>query len=315
MAGLNVCVGIDAGSSASKVGYSDNLSTRIIARLEGLDLLLLREEAEIFFDEPVFSCVVAVNSGVRHEDIRARAGACGFREVNIITAHEAMGLALSDEALVYDFGASRSELTVLDGDDVLESVIVPDVCGSVFDGVFVEYLAERIRVSASDALLREARRIKHVLSEEESIMWHGVEVFRTDFDRLIRFSVKRAVHTADRLIRVHRPERIILTGGCANIPMVREEFSGFGVEPDIIAVGASLKARTVSKSVGSEKKSDAVDMSARLRELRANIIELEDRLTRGQKDRIYMLFRQAEGINDAGIIATMENMMQEIRQL
>ena len=54
MAGLNVCAGIDAGSSCSKLAYSDNLGTRILARSDGQDFMTLREEAEIFFDEPVF---------------------------------------------------------------------------------------------------------------------------------------------------------------------------------------------------------------------------------------------------------------------
>ena len=55
------------------------------------------------------------------------------------------------------------------------------------------------------------------------------------------------------------------------------------------------------------------DNAARLRELRAGMLELEERLTRRQKDRVYAMFRQAEGINDAGIIALMENMIREIR--
>ena len=60
MADLHVYVGIDAGTKTSKLAYSDNISTRIIASPEGFDINALREEAEIFFDEPVFSCVIAI---------------------------------------------------------------------------------------------------------------------------------------------------------------------------------------------------------------------------------------------------------------
>lgn len=313
MAGLNVCVGIDAGSSCSKLGYSDNLSTRIIARPEGFDLLRLREEAEIFFDDPVYSCVVASRDG----DIRAENS--GFRDVNIITQHEAMCTALgkSGRVLVYDFGASRSELVVIDGHEVLDSVIIPDVCGSVFDGIFAEYLAERRLIDdVDDALLREARRIKHVLSQEENTMWHGHNIAREDFVRLVRFSIKRAGHTAGRLMRVHSPVRFVLTGGGAEIPAIQEIFAEFRpeIQRDIVVVGASLKA----KETGKENKRSAMpktDTSSRLRELRAGLIELEEKLTRPQKDRFYLLFRQAEGINDAGIIAIMENLIREIKSL
>ena len=178
MAGLNVYA-IDAGTDTSKLGYSDNLSTRIIARLDGFDPLSLREEAEIFCDEPVFSCVAAVNPGTHHENIRAKILASGFTEAEIIPAHEALITALNypGKVLVYDFGASGSRLVVLEGHEVLESVIIPDVCGSGFDKAFAEYLAERrLLRSVNEAVIREARRIKHVLSEDEVLKWHGLGI-------------------------------------------------------------------------------------------------------------------------------------------
>ncbi len=316
MAGLNVYA-IDAGTDTSKLGYSDNLSTRIIARLDGFDPLSLREEAEIFCDEPVFSCVAAVNPGTHHENIRAKILASGFTEAEIIPAHEALITALNypGKVLVYDFGASGSRLVVLEGHEVLESVIIPDVCGSGFDKAFAEYLAERrLLRSVNEAVIREARRIKHVLSEDEVLKWHGLEILRSDFERLIHFSVKRARHTADRLLRVHRPERFILTGGCVKIPAVRKIFADMKpeIQEDVIITGASLKARSVGRA--ARKTVNRTDTASKLKELRAGMIELEDKLTRKQKDRLYVLFRQAEGINDSGIIAIMENLIRDIRQ-
>lgn len=309
---LSAYVGIDAGSSCSKLGYSDNLSTRVIARLDGFDATALREESEIFFDEPVYSCVIAANPGV---NLRASAELSGFRDIEIITSHEAIITALNyhGRALVYDFGASRSEFVVLNSHEVIECVNVPDVCGNNFDQVFADYLADRRLTDNPD--LREAKRIKHVLSTEENIMWHGINIFREDFTRLVRFSIKRAVHVADRLSRVHKPERFILSGGGVNIPEVINAFADMTPEiaPDLIVTGSSQIARTLSRD--ARKNTKPADTAPRLRELRAGIIELEERLTRAQKDRIYMLFRQAEGSNDAGLIAILQNMIYEIKAI
>ncbi|MBQ9434289.1 MAG: hypothetical protein IJU26_08750 [Synergistaceae bacterium] len=43
------------------------------------------------------------------------------------------------------------------------------------------------------------------------------------------------------------------------------------------------------------------------------MLAIEDRLTCRQKDRVYALFRQAEGIHDSGIISLMENLIREIK--
>ena len=67
------------------------------------------------------------------------------------------------------------------------------------------------------------------------------------------------------------------------------------------------QGRSSNKSSGSFKN------SAKLRELRGNIIELEEKQTRNQKDRLYLIFRQAEAINSTEIIKLMENLIKEIR--
>ena len=313
-AGLNVCAGIDAGSSCSKLAYSDNLGTRLIARSDGTDFLTLREEAEIFFGEPVFSCVIALHDDMtsrQREAIRRKAETSGFRDVNIIGEYEAVSLALDDErrTLVCDFGASRCNFVVIEGEEVSENVTV-DVSGDMFDKVFAEYLCERrMQKRADTEILSEAKRIKHILSEDESRLWHNVTVYREDFTRLIYFPVKRASHTLHRLIRVWKPERVILTGGCAKIPLVRELFTGAEIIDDVIVKGASLKGLMLSKQ---EARRNIADSVSRMRALRAEILRIEDGLTRSQKDRLYVMFRQAEGINDAGIIMLMENLIREI---
>ena len=316
MANLNVCVGIDAGSNTSKLAYD----SKLIAELENFDLLKLREEAEIYFDEPIFSCVVAVPDNYsrrQNDDVVFSAKKADFKNVTIITAHEAINLALNYErALVYDFGASRSELTVFVDNEILENVIINDVCGNEFDRVFAEWLSERFTLNLMKVLLKKAEEIKISLSENDYVTWRDVNITRDDLERLIHFTVKRAAHVAKRLMRVYNPESFILTGGCARIPSVRKIFTqvvkdNIEINESLIANGASIKA--ISLTTG-DKASERFDTAAKIRELRGSLLELEELLTRKQKDRLYILFRQAEGINDPKIISLMENLIREIKE-
>ena len=316
MDGLNVCVGIDAGSYESKLAYSDALSTRIIARLEGFDLAALREESEAFFDEPVFSCVVARDAGVR-------ADGTGFSEVEVITQSEAVILGLDGEgeqrkSVVYDLGESACRMYVVNGHELKDSARIDDVCGKVIDMNFAEYLAERYGFSAGDSnVLHEAGRIKHSLTENEVTSWYERKIYRYELERLIHFPVKRTARVLNRLVRVHKPEVVILTGGSVKIPEVRKVIAGvLGITPEyrgnLIAEGAAARAREIQRDNVKAKRPDT---ASKLRELRAGMLELEEKLTRRQKDRVYAMFRQAEGINDAGIIALMENMIREMKSV
>lgn len=313
-----MCAGIDAGSSESKLAYADELGTRIIARLEGFDLSSLREEAEAFFDEPVFSCVVAVSENftrVQRDNIKIRAGACGFDNIEIISEHEAIILSLGDsgKTLVYDLGASGCRMFMIDGEELVESEIIDDVCGREFDRKFGEYLAERFRVESVNAM--DIARIRDALSEEVSCEWRETRIFREELERIIHFPVKRTARVLSRLERVHNPSRIILTGGGIKIPCVWNVLAeSVRVKPEyrgnLIAEGAAFRAKVLRKGSRQTKKEDT---SARIRELRGGIIGLEEKLTRRQKDRVYAMFRQAEGISDAGVIALMENLIRDIR--
>ena len=314
--GSNVCAGIDAGSECSKLAYSDNLGSRVIARAEGADFVSLREDAEIFFDDIVSSCVVAVKDNTpsrQREALRVRALNSGFRNADVMGQFEAMTFGVNnDEArtLICDFGASGCVFAVIEAGDVVDEGYV-DVGGNMFDKIFAEYLSElKLRKKADDFILKEAKRIKHILSDNNERLWQNSTIYRNDLERLIYFPVLRASHTLKRFLRVWKPQRFILTGGCAKIPLVREIFKGAEVDYDIIARGASLKGLMLSKQ---EARKNIIDNVSRIRALRAEIIGIEEKLTRQQKDRIYVLFRQAEGINDTGIIALMENLVREIK--
>ena len=314
---LNVCAGIDAGSSSSKLAYSDNLGTRIIAVSEGFDFLTLREEAEIFFDDMISSCVIAVNDGLtsrQRNDFKLRAKEAGFSDSEIITADEAIMTVIDGEkrTIVCDLGASATRMFVIERDGVIDSASV-DVCGNMFDEIFVDYLTERRLLKENDTfILSEAKRIKHILSENESRLWHNMNIMKEDFERLIYFPVKRASHTFNRLRRVMKPERIILTGGCAKIPLVQKFFVSQNSETidGLIVKGTAIKALGMSKQSVRQNKPDTV---TKIREIRAEILRLEDSLTRQQKDRLYILFKQTEGMNDTGMITMMENLLRDLR--
>ncbi|MBQ3447806.1 MAG: rod shape-determining protein [Synergistaceae bacterium] len=244
--------------------------------------------------------------------LRLKAESSGFRDVEIMGQYEALCLGLGDDVrtLVCDFGASRCDFAVIEDGEILENSAC-DVCGDMFDKVFADYLRERrLMKKADEFIMSEAKRIKHILSAEESRLWHSMNIYREDFTRLIYFPVMRASRTADRLARVWKPGRFVLTGGCAEIPLVREIFAGSEVIEGLAVKGASLKALALTKQ---EARKNIADSVSRMRELRAELLSIEEGLNRQQKDRLYTLFRQAEGMNDAGIITLMESLIREIR--
>ncbi len=311
-----MCAGIDAGTYESKAAYSDGLGTRIIAEAVGFDLTALREEAEAFCEEPVFSCVVAIPEGSR----RVHTEGTGFTEVYEIPQSEAviLGLGRDGRNIVCDFGASECRMYVVDGHEVIERENIADFCGKSIDRNFEEYVVERFRLNPKDPHISgETRRIKHSLTENEYTVWREVKIFRYELERLIHFPAKRTARVIQRLCRVYRPEGLILTGGSVKIPEVwRVVAEAAGMTPEyrgnLIAEGAAAKARELQKDSQRAKTAGISDTAARLRELRGDVLAIEDRLTRRQKDRVYALFRQAEGIHDSGIISLMENLIREI---
>ena len=319
---LNANVGIDFGTHTSKLAYED----KAVESLEGFDFLALREKSEIYFDEPVFSCVVAVPDSLgRHqrEDLIFNSKKSGFKYIDLISSDEAILNALEDKnkkILVYDFGASKSEIIFFEDGKVLDKEIIRDVSGSEFDKIFASWLRERFSLSLikENEMLAQAEKFKCGLSFKDSLTWRGIEITREDFERLIFFSVRRAAHTVERFINCYAPEKFIMTGGCIEIPVVRKIFielnSKTEFNKNLIALGTAVKAGVLSSKKSRAKHKNTAE---RLSKLRGALIELEDLLTRKQKDRLYFLVRQTEGFltsspNDTAIINLMENLVKEI---
>ena len=319
MGNLSANFGIDAGTHTSKLVYDNKL----IAAVENFNLIEIREQAEIFFDEPVFSCVIAlpdVYTKRQREDVIFNAKKSGFKNIELMTSHEAIINAVNDEecVLVLDFGASKSELMIFDDDEILENEIFYDVCGNKFDKIFAEWLCERFTLNLIDEKLlsKRAEIIKIALSSNDFVTWREVDIMRDDFERLIRFSLKRILHTAERFIECYKPKKFIITGGGAEIPLFKKIFNNLNIKPEfnyiLTASGAAMKALELSKGNQSSEKINAL---SKFRELRGELIEIEDLLTRKQKDKLYFLFRQAEGIltNDPAIINLMGNLIKSIK--
>ena len=321
-----ISIGIDAGSKVSKAAYSDSSGTRIIARLEGFDVNALREESEIKLDDIITSCVIALPDNYtkrQNEDIINNAKRSGFDEVNIISEYEAMNWGIDLEpdtcALICDFGASRINFAVIGNDELIDSEIISDFNGNECDKYFASWLSERFILNLIDEkLLRQrAEQIKFTLGVSDSLTWRGIDIQREDFERLIYFPVKRITHHARKFMRIYKPDKFILSGGMSSVPLIRKLFTeALNISPeinaDLIAKGAALKAKEYYESDDVRNHNHDENLQ-RLRELKAEIIELEANLTRSQKDRLYLLFRQAEGINDSKIITLMEGLINELK--
>lgn len=342
-AGLNVNVGIDTGSYSSKLACDNKIIATIPtgnrastgSRPPTPDLLTLREEAEIYVDEPVFSCVIAVSNSLgtgQREELIFKAKKSGFKNVEIISKHEAISnavdgskrqstgtpLAASDKVLVCDFGASGTEFIFFRNSEVIDSEIIGDVSGFEIDRIFAQWLCERFTLNLikKEELLELAEKFKKELSHNEALTWRNIEITRENFERLIYFSIKRTSHTLERFIKCFNPERFIMTGGCSEIPLTKKIFSDLFPNTELIkdltVLGASARADSLSSARERKQRSDS---NAKLREIRGALISLEDLLTRKQKDRLYFLFRQAEGIlpDSPAMIKLLENLINEIK--
>ena len=315
----SVSVGIDIGSHTSKIAAEE----KIIAALPSGDLLKLREEAEIYFDEPVFSCVIAVPDSFTSREKEALtfdAKKSGFKHTEIISSCEAVFNFLDDDKkiLILDLSASKSEFIFADNRKIIESEIASDVCGNEFDKNFSVWLRERFSLDLinENDLLNEAENFKRELSVKDKIIYRDVEISREDFEKLIYFSLKKISHAAERFLSCYSPERFILTGGGCEIPAAQkifaEIFSKLEIKPNLIALGAAKTAASMSSTQQHAKR---LDNSTKIKEIRSEIMTIEDLLTRKQKDRLYGLFRQIEtqAMKNAALIKLLENLINDIK--
>lgn len=315
-----ISIGIDYGNFKLKAAFLNNKKIHII---ESDNFLALREECEIFFDDFVNSCVMALpeNYSKRYKDeIAFKAKTSGFENVNLITSIDAVILGIDFEGcvLVLDVGKTHSEALVINHKKLIEKINF-DINGDFFNRIFSEWLSARFLIEIIDEnLLIESENLKISLSNSDFTEFRGVKITRDDFERLIRFHVRKIMHTLKRLESQYNPEKIIFTGNSCKIPLILNTASiMLKKSPEfienLIANGTAVKNNSLFKN--ESLKNDAnYDFRNKIRNLRHDLISIEEILTRSQKDRLYNLFTNAESENYE-IINILENLMFELKSL
>jgi len=241
-------------------------------------LKLLREDAEAYLNTFIYSCVITVpacfNSFQRVAvfDAAKEAGFSG--EVKILNEPTAAALSVGNKEgryLVLDFGAGTADISVVEMESnvwhVLESVGTNDIGGYDFDVLLAEWLIERSGLYRNEnikeldiwSLFRsQAEKVKIALSAHERYEllpfiateenFEPIVVEREDFNRLIRFHIKRVVNWVKILWEVYNPQRLLLVGGSSKIPLLREmleqevaspEYFGYCIDEGV-AAGAAI---------------------------------------------------------------------------
>ena len=310
-------IGIDAGNYKLKAAFLNDKITKIIT--ESNDFLTLREECEIFFDDFVTSCVMSLPqdySKKQKDEILFKAKTSGFENIDLIDSSEAVILGIDSDVcvLVFDIGKIRSEMLLINNNEVKERIIF-NLSGNFFDRIFSEYLSVRFSTEIIDEkLLNEAEILKIALTDSEFTEYRGIKIYREDFERLIRFHVRKIMHTFRRLELENKIQKIIFTGKTCKIPLILDTATKMlKKKPEyienLIAKGTAKKAALLFKNENVKNDADF-----RLRNLRHDLISVEEILTRSQKDRLYKLFSSAESGNP-GIIKMLEDLMYELKTL
>jgi len=249
---------------------------------EGLSaeiLLRLKAIAEERLESEVKKAVITVPAYF-HDAQRAatkRAGElAGLDVVRILSEPTAAALSYGLDRLgeesrvaVFDLGGGTFDVSILEMRegvfDVLSTAGDTRLGGDDFDRALVRWAADQIgaEVREDGEMVRwveEARRVKHLLSDEESGVFRmpfvgEVDVSRGQFDTLMapflsrmESCCRRALLDAD--LGVGDLEAVVMVGGSSRIPAVQERVSAiFEREPDLsqhpdeaIARGAAIQA-------------------------------------------------------------------------
>ena len=303
-------IAIDYGSEYLRAGIFDG-RYRLIA--SGKNLLEIREGSEIFFNDFVSSCLIAVQKNYTPEKLNAiknNANEAGFDYVDFITDTQAKISALDENinsALILDMGASKTELEIISQSQSEKISELKNFNGNYFNKIFSEFLSTRLLHNIKAI---EADGIKKDLTDKEILIIGGKKIYRYDFERLIRFHIFDAVNFINAMIRIYEPEKFFITGGLANIPIVkniieRDTIMKPEFTSDLILKGASILA------VLNDKKNDN---KARLKALQENFKAVRNFLTPSQNDRVNRFFNQALNLKGNANINALENLLNELKK-
>lgn len=267
-------------STAAGELWPEEISAEVLKRLKAI--------AEMRLETKVHKAVITVPAYF-HDGQRAatkRAGElAGLEVVRILSEPTAAALSYGLDRLgeasrvaVFDLGGGTFDVSILEMREGVFEVVATagdtKLGGDDFDRALAGSAAGRLEVdlSALDSLervrwLTEARRVKHVLSDEEWAVFRlpfsgEVEVTRKDFARLMAGELDRMESSCRRAlldagVDAEDLKAVVMVGGSSRIPAVRDRVRRvFGLEPDLsqhpdeaIARGAAIQAGILAGTV------------------------------------------------------------------
>lgn len=240
----------------------DGSITKICARdlvREYLSYIRERVERQVFMQEGSARKAVITRpvnfSPVQLEELKQAALDAGFSEVTLTTEPEAAGLAFcrlnaskafNRSALIVDWGGGTLDFALVtrDGNTIHTHSRLTDgdttMGGERFDEVLWNYTEQRLRQQGCTHInpilaLPVIRRAKERLSigtqttirlTYQDGACPPVHITRDIFNALIIDNIEQATHKVQQLIAAipaaHKPEMLLLVGGCCLIPLIKE---------------------------------------------------------------------------------------------
>ncbi|MBQ6908800.1 MAG: Hsp70 family protein [Synergistaceae bacterium] len=317
-------IGINIGVKNIKAAVIKGGKLKLISRrVFDDDLVKTREDAEIYLDDFCTACVVSLKlnnlNKFNKNNILKLARNAGINNIKIISELDAACEYLRNnfkdlnKFLIIDAGAGAAKLNLLERDKLIENVIIDSVSGNKFDELIAEFLGDlRADIKDEKFLLSEAEKLKNYLDLKlDNLEWtpfnddYKINIYREDLERLIKFQVRELAHAARRLILIYKPEKIFLTGGMTNLPILKSELQKISgdiklINEDIILHGTALCA--LKNELEPERENfNNLNLKA-LRDIKLKLVEIEHLLNRSQKDRLNNIFNKAESFNSLELI-------------
>lgn len=267
------------GTLAGEVS-PEEVSAEILKHLKGV--------AEVRLEEEVNKAVITVPAYF-HDGQRAatkKAGElAGLEVVRILSEPTAAALSygldrLGDQSrvAVFDLGGGTFDVSVLEMREGVFEVLATagdtSLGGDDFDHAIASMVADRLgvewkKIADLDAVrwIAEARRVKHVLSEDDQAMFRvpfvgESPVTRENFDQLMAPFLNRMESACRRAlldsgVSVKDLAEVVMVGGSSRIPSVKERVAKvFERDPDLsqhpdeaIARGAAIQAGILAGTV------------------------------------------------------------------
>lgn len=267
--------GLDLGSAGTTVAIGGCVTT--IGRTQGDaagEVMHVLDELTSRYGEPPSKVALTHPLSWGHqqlEDLRIGLIEHGRADILFVPAPHAAAQAFDEVAqlpelstvAVFDFGASRCDVTVLSKQGVFMLAGRPEtveIGGFDIDDFVVEHVGARVK-SLSAELRQSCTEAKELLGSYPEVRipvvlpdapLQEVRLTRLEFEAIIRPTIELAVDALERAAAtagLHRPDVILLVGGSARIPLVAREIAERLQIPTIkapdgaTAVGAAIEAR------------------------------------------------------------------------